>query len=422
MAFGYRAAELATGRPAAGWQPGGGEGASSSSAAAAEPERKGPEQKCSLLSALRFMQDLASVQAGPYSALQQILGRVLESAQDLKPHHCYILLQSMSRLRLRHPKAYSILERMSVAWMLLQPKKFVRAANAVAKLDLGSNLWARPLKIALLRVLPRLSGPHLALLKSIAVMELLDDPQAMRAYLEQCERTRANHVYPRHLQMTELHVHLLYPELWQELDEDLRSFLQEVRTAGEQSRAEGGYGPGAAQAKQSDSEDSDGSGTDSDEEAYEGRSEGARTASPSAARSSFDKHKFSSELHQDISRVLRDALGVQHENLIAAGPLTLDICHLPSMTVLEAGARWQYYLRSPRLTALARRRQELIRGMDFRLVHVPYHRWEMLETDEEKADFLRKKLPSAALSGRREDHAGASGASDGHGTEQQAHT
>uniref|UniRef100_A0A7S1LZA2 RAP domain-containing protein n=1 Tax=Alexandrium catenella TaxID=2925 RepID=A0A7S1LZA2_ALECA len=420
MAMGYRAAELATGRPLPSWQPGSGDGATSSTApiagdAAAEGEAKPKqEQKCSLLSALRFMQDLASVQAGPYSALQQILGRILESAQELKPHHCYILLQSMSRLRIRHQKAASILERMSVIWMLLPGKKFVRAANAVAKLDLGNNIWARPLKVALLRLLPRLSGPHLALLKAIAVMELLDDSEAMKAYLEQCERTRANHVYPRHLQMIELHVHLLYPEVWAELDEELKLFLQEVRTAGEQSRAAGGYGPGAGQGQESDSEDSEGSDADSDEP------EIARPATPSA-RGSFDKHRFSSELHQDLSRVLREALGVEHQNLVSAGPLTLDMCHLPTMTAVEAGARWQYYLRSPRLTALARRRQELIRAMDFRLIHVSYHRWEMLETDEAKADYLRKRLPSEVFAKRQEGATGVAGGTPQSSGEQQAH-
>ncbi|CAE7943873.1 prmC, partial [Symbiodinium necroappetens] len=115
-------------------------------------------------------------------------------------------------------------------------KKFVKAANAVAKLDLGKELWAKPLKVALEAWLPRMNGRHLANLKAIAVMELLDEPQAMHAYLEQCESLRNDIWYSRHLQVVEAHVHLLYPELWNSLDERIRLFLQTVRTAAEESR------------------------------------------------------------------------------------------------------------------------------------------------------------------------------------------
>ena len=74
--------------------------------------------------------------------------------------------------------------------------------------------------------LPRMHGRHLANLKAIAVMELLDEPQAMHAYLEQCESLRNDIWYSRHLQVVEAHVHLLYPELWNSLDERIRLFLQ----------------------------------------------------------------------------------------------------------------------------------------------------------------------------------------------------
>ena len=41
----------------------------------------------------------------------------------------------------------------------------------------------------------------------------------------------------------------------------------------------------------------------------------------------FDKQRFSSPLHADISRML-SALGLEHSNKISAGPVLLDIVHL----------------------------------------------------------------------------------------------
>lgn len=100
--------------------------------------------------------------------------------------------QAMSRLRIKHRKGPYILQRMSLAWRTLPHKKLVKAANAVAKLDLGGHLWAKPLKLALAKTLPQLSGKHFSNLKAITVMELLDEPDAMRSYLEHAEQWRSH--------------------------------------------------------------------------------------------------------------------------------------------------------------------------------------------------------------------------------------
>ncbi|CAK0877110.1 unnamed protein product [Prorocentrum cordatum] len=174
MAFGHRAAELAKGRELA---------------VPDHPKQK-LLQRCSNCTALRFLQAVGHVQAGPYSALLVLVTRVLEHLQELKPQQCFYFLQAMSRLRLKHPKAALVLERMSLAWRTLEHKMLVKAANAVAKLDLGSHLWARPLKLALSGAIPHMKGEHLANLKAIAVMELLGEPEAMRGYLEKSMETR----------------------------------------------------------------------------------------------------------------------------------------------------------------------------------------------------------------------------------------
>ena len=171
------------------------------------------------------------------------------------------------------------------------------------------RLWAKPLKVALEAWLPRMDGRHLANLKAIAVMELLDEPQAMHAYLEQCESLRNDIWYSRHLQVIEAHVHLLYPELWNSLDERTRLFLQDVRTAAEESRQM------QTQVVQ-ESSASENSEDESDEEEVQ--------AVPAPT---FDKQRFSSPLHADISRML-SALGLEHSNKISAGPVLLDIVHL----------------------------------------------------------------------------------------------
>mmetsp|Transcript_85743 Transcript_85743/g.223004 ORF Transcript_85743/g.223004 Transcript_85743/m.223004 type:complete len:1204 (-) Transcript_85743:112-3723(-) len=365
-----------------------------------------PPQRCSLSTTLRFLQAMASVQAGPYTALRHLMSRVLESLQDLRPHQCFFLLQAMSRLRIKHPKSPLILQHMSLAWRTLPPKKLVKAANAVAKLDLGGHLWAKPLKLSLWRTLSQFSGKHFANLKAITVIELLDDPEALRAYLDRAEELRGYVRYSRHLRMIEIHVHLLHPELWESLDDQVRLFLQQVRTAAEQS-SEGDW-PTAQRStrgrrRQSrwgrsrvDSQGANGSASEDEASDSDSNSDGSDNLG-ARRKPVFDRQRFSSALHEDISRVLSGCLGIEHHNKLAAGPLTVDMCHVPTMTVVEAAAPWQFYARSPQMTALARRRQELLRAMGFKIVRVPYHRWESLDTDDAKVEFLRGKLPAELL-------------------------
>lgn len=347
MALGYRAAELACGRSVRPL-PGESEGV----------EGRAPVVRCSLQSTLRFLQAMASVQAGPQSAVLVLVNRVLENVRDLKPHQGFYILQAMSRLRLKHPKAGRVMQHLSLAWRSLAEKNFVKSANAVAKLDLSKELWAKPLKMTLATWLAVMAPKNLMRLKAIAVMELLDDEDAMRSYLQRCERDRSHFWYSRHLQMVELHVHLLYPKLWESLEDEVRLFLQEVRNAAHDSTI-----------SRDDEDDED----DEDNEA------------PLAKRPNFDRKKFNSELHQDLSRIL-GSMSIPHQNKIAAGPMVLDI-HLHDMCIVEASAAWSYYLRSSHLTALARRRQEMLKAMGFDMAVIPYFHWEQLKDDDAKREL-----------------------------------
>ncbi|CAK9086045.1 unnamed protein product [Durusdinium trenchii] len=361
MAFGYRAAELACGRSVQP-MPGEPEGV----------EGRVPRVQCSLQSTLRFLQAMASVQAGPHSAVLVLVNRVLENLRDLNPHQGFYVLQAMSRLRLKHPKAGRVLRHLSLAWRSLVEKTFVKSANAVAKLDLSQDLWAKPLKMTLFTWLSTMSPQNLLRLKAIAVMELLDEGEAMRSYLQRCLEDRHHLVYSRHLQMVELHVHLLYPNLWNSLSEEVRLFLEEIREAANASRED------------SHSDDDDLPATELVRQ--------------------FDRQRFNSELHQEVSRML-SSMGLQHRNKLSAGPMVLDI-HLAEMCIVEAAPAWQYYLRSSHLTALARRRQEMLQAMGFQVIVIPHFEWFQLESPDAQREFLRQRLPKEAwhpnLHGRHE--------------------
>eukprot|EP00927_Polykrikos_kofoidii_P021367 TRINITY_DN20238_c0_g1_i1.p1 TRINITY_DN20238_c0_g1~~TRINITY_DN20238_c0_g1_i1.p1 ORF type:complete len:723 (-),score=116.48 TRINITY_DN20238_c0_g1_i1:126-2294(-) len=405
MAFGHRAAELAC-RPVIAPSR-----SSPSPQAGAVPFGNGideedeasrrPPVRCSVSTTLRYLQALASVQAGPYSACYQLVSRIAEHLPEMKPVQGFFLLQALARLRMRHPKIPALLERMHLSWKLMPEKQFVKAANAAAKLDVGSGIWTRPLKAALAASLPQLSGRGLAALKSITVMELLDQPAALVSYLENCERHRSSFWYSRHLQMIEMHVHLVHPEVWKGLNENVRLFLQEVRTAAEKGRGAGPRAPGLAPPPSGVDLDDEADSSDSDDDASEELRQ----------RRGYDPALYSSALHQDVSRVIRDGLGIDHNNRLAAGPITLDACHLPTMTAVEVAAPWQFYLRSAHVTALARRRHEMLRAMGFKLVQVPFYRWNKLEDDDAKIAFLRGALPSDVLAHSRTERLGTSAAS-----------
>ncbi|CAK9065310.1 Dolichyl-diphosphooligosaccharide--protein glycosyltransferase subunit STT3 (Oligosaccharyl transferase subunit STT3) [Durusdinium trenchii] len=268
----------------------------------------------------------------------------------------------MSRLRLKHPKAGRVLRHLSLAWRSLVEKTFVKSANAVAKLDLSQELWAKPLKMTLFTWLSTMSPQNLLRLKAIAVMELLDEGEAMRSYLQRCLEDRHHLVYSRHLQMVELHVHLLYPNLWNSLSEEVRLFLEEIREAANASRED------------SHSDDDDLPATELVRQ--------------------FDRQRFNSELHQEVSRML-SSMGLQHRNKLSAGPMVLDI-HLAEMCIVEAAPAWQYYLRSSHLTALARRRQEMLQAMGFQVIVIPHFEWFQLESPDAQREFLRQRLPKEA--------------------------
>eukprot|EP00438_Fugacium_kawagutii_P014486 Skav223533 [mRNA] locus=scaffold1160:438748:442095:+ [translate_table: standard] len=219
------------------------------------------------------------------------------------------------------------MQHLSLAWRALAEKNFVKSANAVAKLDLAQeNSSSRALgkateddvgHVALCdgaQTLDAFEGRSRGVVHAaITVMELLDEEEGMRSYLQRCESDRSHFWYSRHLQMVELHVHLLYPKLWESLEDEVRLFLQEVRHAAQDSSVDAA----------------------SDDEGDEG-------------------------VAVDVSGILA-SLGIGHQNKIAAGPMLLDI-HLHDMCIVEAAAAWSFYLRSSHLTALARRRQEMLKA------------------------------------------------------------
>lgn len=144
QALAQRGAELASGRLIAG--------------------QSGPQ--CGTLTTLRLLQALASVQVPVNTSVMQIVERV-SIERRLKPQHYTFFLQALSRLKLRDARLFPVVEKMSLLWGVLRLKQLVKVSNAVAKLDVGGNVWVRPLKEVLAKQLPNL-GEHIQRLKSIS--------------------------------------------------------------------------------------------------------------------------------------------------------------------------------------------------------------------------------------------------------------
>nr|CEL75919.1 TPA: RAP domain-containing protein [Toxoplasma gondii VEG] len=117
-------------------------------------------------------------------------------------------------------------------------------------------------------------------------------------------------------------------------------------------------------------------------------------ASPSATTA--PNCTYSSALHEDVSRMLRK-IGVGHSNSVMAGPLTVDMFHAASQTVIEVCPSFQFYANSVQFTALSKRRHQLLLSMGFKLVLIPHQRWGSLQTEEEKKKLLFSLLPPSVL-------------------------
>ena len=96
-------------------------------------------KQCAPTTVLRFLQGLSSAQFCRVDDVQKLLGALAPHHPALKPPHYVFLLQALSRLRVRTHKLHEVLRRMSLLWTALPLKLLVRAANAVAKLDLADS-------------------------------------------------------------------------------------------------------------------------------------------------------------------------------------------------------------------------------------------------------------------------------------------
>ncbi|PHJ24186.1 rap domain-containing protein [Cystoisospora suis] len=130
----------------------------------------------------------------------------------------------------------------------------------------------------------------------------------------------------------------------------------------------------------------------------------ATTEGPPASRTPcldglIQARDFSSLLHADVSHTLR-SVGIDHSNSVLAGPLRVDVFHPPSNTIIETCPAFQFYANSVQLTAVSKRRHQLLLAMGFNVVLIPYQRWRAARTPDDKRRLVLSLLPPGVRQSR----------------------
>ncbi|KAF4751150.1 hypothetical protein FOZ63_012483, partial [Perkinsus olseni] len=171
-------------------------------------------RECHFRSLLRVFQAAASVQVYnrrvvPY--YRTILAACAVKFTEMKPENFCHLMQALSRLQYRDEKLIAMLQKTALTWPTVPHKILVKAANSAAKLDLATQLWCKPLAIALCQAVCEntLIVKEFMNIKWITAVEMFDDA-TMINYLYRAEAVKREQLsdlrYSRHLQVVELYV------------------------------------------------------------------------------------------------------------------------------------------------------------------------------------------------------------------------
>jgi len=274
--------------------------------------------------------------------LEIIIEKISDSRNILKPINYIYTIQAMSRMNYRDHRLIKILDNLALCWgtvAIKNPLMLIRGANAISRLDLvSSSPYMTGLKDALAECLPRLTPSQLERIKGITVIELFDHLMILDFFVL-CFEKKIH--YSRNLIL----VYLKYrnvDEVMNKVPSHVRDWLAEIVKQDTQLRL----------------------------------------------AMSNENSSFSSKLHSDIARVLSTT--TPHNVLTSqrCGPFVFDIFIPSSNTVIEACSEFQFYNRTSKLTAEAKLRHELIRGLGFQLVPVFHFNWAKLSTDSAKAKWL----------------------------------
>jgi len=296
----------------------------------------GPQ--CGSLTTLRMLQALASVQILVSAPVVQIVERATMEKR-LKPHHHHFILQALSRLRFRDPRIFKVVEKMSLVWGMLPKKQLVRVANAVAKLDMGSAVWVKPLREILKTQLPNL-GPLTQNLKAVTVIELMEAPEL---YLIEAFNQRQHIRYSRHLQLIELYVRMRREAQWEEVDIEVKEWLEMIRD-----------------------EATDLIGA--------------------------EKPSEPSELAASVANALRKSGRSEwgFEEGQRVGPYFSDMWLYKRKIIIEALCPYSYYVRTRQMTSTARMRLRFLTMMGFEVKEIPHYQWP--SNLQEQIEYLHALL------------------------------
>ncbi|CDR94888.1 hypothetical protein, conserved [Babesia bigemina] len=335
-------------------------------------------------SLLRFLQIVSKVQLTPTDHVRALVDHIHRRRAEMKPKHYVFLFQALGRLRLRDQRLYDDLYEMVLCWPVLRNNFLVKAANSLAKLGVCDSLLLQPLRDVMAKRIEHFSATDCTRMKAITVLEMFGDDMIL-SFLEKCEYHRQHfRHYTRHLEVIELYIRLFKAEVYARMDDATKQFLIDVRQQTLAKKlADATLAPIAADEPNAAIAD-EGEDDHSDQDVP-----GLRDSA--ADDSGTTTKTFHCPYHEDVSRVLT-LIGVPHRNYMKAGPFILDVYEPKSNTVIEINTEHQYYHGTTHLTAMARRRHELIAGMGFRLLHIPYRWWRQLHGDEAKASALQEHL------------------------------
>eukprot|EP00371_Babesia_bovis_P000947 XP_001609594.1 hypothetical protein [Babesia bovis T2Bo] len=329
----------------------------------------------SLRTLLRFLQIISKVQLRPNDQLKLLVDSIHQRRGEMKPKHYVFLFQAIGRLRIRDQRIYDNLYEMLLCWSVLRNNFLVKAANALAKLDVCDSILIDPLRQVLGKRLNHFTSTDCLRVKAITVLDLFTDDMVL-AFLSRCEYHKHHfRHYSRNLEIIELYMRILAPKLYNRVDESTKQFLIDIR---QQTSSKKILNDDLAGEESTPSDLADCRNT-------------AASGEQSVALPFGDDAISHCPYLESISNTL-STMGIEHRNYMIAGPFVLDIYEPRSNTVIEVNREYQYYHNTTHLTSTARRRHELIAGMGFRLLHIPYRWWRQLGSDESKKNALRELL------------------------------
>lgn len=310
-------------------------------------------------SLLRVLQALAAAKYRPDQHFKAILDELFERRKELQAHQKVYVLQALARLRWRDQLTVLELNDMILAWPMLKPNFLIKSCNSISKLDFAEHALAAPLKQALVTRLPYLDGRLVASLKCVSVLELLDTADHLHAYLLQCYAHRKHfRSSGRTLAVMELYLRLLRPDVYSELPDHIKLFLEEARIKLNEQKSD-----------------------DMDDSYLE--------------RETVSQISY---ITRDISEIL-ESLRVTHFTNIRAGPFHLDVYEPSTRSAIEICTGFQFYVSTTRPTVAYKWRRTLLEAMGFRLVRLSEADWLGCSTTYFKEEYLRKLLPATVFAG-----------------------